>query len=110
MKSINGKKMKELQDKKMANTIDVDSEVEFKKVHIKGAINIPHDKRDFTQKVQKSFSKKDENVVLCANTNLSSKLDSLGRELEKAGYKNVYQYQAGPSDWKKSNLAIQNRA
>ncbi len=109
MKSIDGKKVKELLEKKQAFAVDVDSAIDFKKNHIMGATNIPHSEKDFIKQVERKFAKKTENVVLCANRDLSTQLDKLGQELEKAGYKNVYQYKAGPTDWKNSNLSIQRQ-
>jgi rhodanese-related sulfurtransferase len=109
MKSIDGKQMKELLEKKQASTIDVVSERDFKKNHIKGAANIPHTDRDFVKKVERTVSRKNKNIVLCASQQLGSQLSQLGKELEESGYKNVYEYKAGPSDWKNANLRIQEQ-
>lgn len=110
MKSINGKKMKKLQEKKQARVIDVDSEIDFQKVHLKGAINIPHNEENFVQKCEKKFTKKNEEVILCGQNQLGTQLNRLSSDLERAGYKNVYQYKAGPSDWKASGLSFQRNA
>ena len=110
MKTINGKKMKELLEKNQANTIDVDPVSEYQKNHLTGSINIPYSEENFTQKVQQEFARKNENVVLCANRQLGPQLSKLGKELEGAGYKNVYQYKAGPSEWEDSSLSIQKQS
>ena len=109
MTTINGTKMKELLDKNLANTIDVDSEIDFQKTHLTGAINIPYNKKNFTQKVEEEFSNKNENVVLCASRLQGPTLNILAKELETAGYKNVYQYSAGPMDWEDSNLNVEKQ-
>jgi len=109
MKTIDGKRMKELLDRKQACAVDVDSKIDFKKSHILGATNIPYNEKNFIQKVEQSFIKKNENVVLCASKKLAPQLNKLGQELESAGFENVYQYQAGPADWKESDLNIQKQ-
>ena len=106
MRMIDGKRMKELLEKKQAKAVDVDSKNDFKKSHITGAINIPHDEKNFAQKVEFEIGKKNEQVVLCANEKVGPRLSILAKELEDAGYKDVYQYKANPSDWKSSNLNV----
>ena len=108
MKTIDGKKMKELLEKKHAMAIDIDTESDFKKGHIRGAVNIPHNQKEFVKQVEKRVIRKSEDVVLCGSDQLGTKLDKLSNELEKAGYKNVYQYKSGPAEWKASGLAMQS--
>jgi len=110
MKKINGKRMKELMDVKSVNIIDVDIEAEFKTSHIMGALNIPHNKKDFVEKVQKKYTKKTEDIVLCANGKYETELGKLSKQLESAGYESVYQYKAGPMEWKSANLSVQRSA
>jgi rhodanese-related sulfurtransferase len=109
MKIIDGRKMKELVEKRHANVIDIDTVTDFKKNHIKGSTCIPHIEEEFLYKVQRKFSEKDEEIVLCAWRRLEPKIKKLGKELENAGYKNVYQYNASPADWKNANLSIQSQ-
>lgn len=110
MKKIDGKRMKELMDIKAINIIDVDPEPEFKTSHIMGAANIPHNKKDFLEKVQKKFTKKSQDIVLCANGKYETELTKLSKQLESAGYENVYQYKAGPMEWKSAKLSVQRSA
>lgn len=110
MKTIDGKRMKEMQEAKKMNCIDVDPADDFKKNHIKGAASIPHSEKNFVKEVEKRFSKKDEEIVLCANNRLEPQLNRLSKELEQAGYKKVYQYKGTPTDWKNANLSIQKSA
>lgn len=109
MQTINGKKMKELIDNRRAKAIDVDPAGEFKKAHIRGAINIPYNDKNFVQKVEKKFTSKDEGIVLCGKSQFSPQIDKLANALENAGYKNVYEYKAGLRDWKSSELNIQRQ-
>lgn len=108
MQTVDGKKMKKLMEDKKTSTIDVDSRDDFKKHHIQGAINIPHDEQDFVKKVDTKIGNKSRKVVLCANQKLGLELNNLGKKLEKAGYTDVYQYKAEPSDWKSANLNVKN--
>ncbi len=110
MKTIDGKRMKELVEMRKAHIVDIDPESDFRQSHIMGAASIPHSEKDFLQKVQKRFSQKTEDIVLCANKKSETQLNRLTKELEDAGYKNVHQYKAGPSDWKNANLSIQKSA
>jgi rhodanese-related sulfurtransferase len=107
MKTVDGKKMKELLEKRKARVIDVDTEMAFKKNHLKGAVNIPHNGKDFVKECETKFSKKDDEIVLYGKNQLSRELKDLSSQLEKAGYKNVQQYQADPSEWRKSSLNVQ---
>lgn len=106
MQTIDGKKMKKLMEDKKTNTIDIDSTDSFKKHHIQGSINIPHNEQDFIKKVDSNIANRSRKVVLCANQKLGTELNDLGEKLEKAGYKDVYQYKAEPSDWKSAKLNV----
>lgn len=107
MKRIDGKKVKELMESRNTKVIDVDSVADFKRSHIKGAVNIPHNDSDFVQKCKKQCSEKNQEMVLCGQEKVSRELTQLVNDLEKAGYQKVYQYQAGPVEWKSSKLTIQ---
>ena len=107
MRTIDGKRMKELLAKKQARTIDVDTAAAFKREHIKGSVNIPHSDKNFLSKVEQQFSARNEEIVLCGQSGCEKQLQKLGSELEKAGYKNVYQYKADPAEWKASGLNVQ---
>lgn len=107
MKKIDGKKLKNLMESRSAKVIDVDSVADFKNSHIKGAVNIPHDDSEFFQKCKKQCSVKNQEMVLCGREKVSKELTQLVNDLEEAGYQKVYQYQAGPAEWKSSKLTIQ---
>lgn len=107
MKKINGKQAKELMENQKTKFIDVDSSSDFKRSHIKGSVNIPHSDSEFVSKCSRVQSDKNQEVVLCGQENLSREIRSLANDLEKAGYKKVYQYEANPSDWQSSQLTIQ---
>lgn len=108
MKSIDGKKVKELMQRSHAVPIDVAPESTFKKAHIKGAVNIPHNDKSFVNTVEHQFTEKNREIVLCGQNKLSSQMQRLGSELERAGYKNIYEYQASPAEWRNSGLSVQS--
>ncbi len=110
MQRIDGKKMKELLEKRQACAVDVDTKKDFQQNHILGAINIPYNSKEFTQKVSQKMSKKNQDVVIVGNSRLSAQMQGLCSELESAGYQNVYQYSAGPSEWQSAGLKIQGQA
>ena len=107
MKKIDGKRMKELMENSEAQVIDVDSAIDFKRSHLKGAVNIPHNDSDFVKKCSRQFTGKNKEVVLCGQEKVGRQLKQLAGDLEKAGYQKVYQYQAGPVEWQTSKLTIQ---
>lgn len=110
MDAITGRELKEMMDNKQVMTIDVDPKGKYKKAHIKGAVNIPYSEKGFVDKVKKKVTSADKNVALCGQKQYSEKIKQVAEKLEKAGYKNVFSYEAGISDWKSSNLEIQKHA
>lgn len=109
MKAISGKKMKELQEKRTARFVDVDTEQEYQKNHIKGAINIPYNEKNFVQEFKNKFTQKDEELILAGKNQQSKELKDLSSQLEKAGYQNVKKYQADPPEWRESNLSVKQQ-
>jgi len=106
MKKIDGKKLKEIMANKNVNIVDIGKESDFQKNHIMGSSNIPRTTRDFVGQVEKKFSKKNQEIVLCSTPESESHLKQLSKELEQVGYDNVYQYSADPKDWKSADLNV----
>ena len=96
--------------KKMGNgenftLVDVLSEDQYDKSHIKGAINIPLEK--IGRKAENKLNKEEEIVVYCSDKNCSASPNA-AKKLESLGFKNVYDYEEGKADWKKAGYPMES--
>lgn len=77
----------------LVNVLEKDA---YAKEHIPASINIPiGDEREF----QKRFSKHKDIVVYCASSTCDAS-PKVANKLVRMGFTNVYDYEAGLSDWK----------
>ncbi|MDF1546222.1 MAG: rhodanese-like domain-containing protein [Bacteroidales bacterium] len=105
MKSISIEELKnKLTTEKELILVDVLEETDFKKSHIKGAVNIPL-KRIATE-AKKRFDKEDLIVVYCSNYNCSAS-PTAAKKLENIGFKNVYDYEGGKKEWENAGLPME---
>lgn len=71
----------------------------FRITHIPGSENIPADDPDFAEKVEKHVGSKEKTVVLyCADSTCDSSTKA-ARQLEEAGFTDVYDYTGGAKAW-----------
>lgn len=77
--------------------IGVLGEEYFNKEHIPGAINIPYE--DIAAEALELFEKDQKLVVYCKNTACTASPEA-AEKLEKIGFENVYDYDAGLQGWK----------
>lgn len=105
MKSISIEELKnKLTTEKELILVDVLEETDFKRSHIKGAVNIPL-KRIATE-AKKRFDKEDLIVVYCSNYNCSAS-PTAAKKLENIGFKNVYDYEGGKKEWENAGLPME---
>ena len=102
MKTITTKELQELQstedDLPIINTLPRDA---FEKTRIPGAINIPQDEPEFSDRVARAVGAKiDKLVVYCANQQCDSS-EKATKKLEEAGFTSVLTYKGGAEAWKK---------
>jgi rhodanese-related sulfurtransferase len=76
--------------------VDVLERGRFDEKHIPGAVNVPASADDFAQRVARHADgdKKKKVVVYCANEACNAS-PAAARKLEKAGFKRVFDYEAG---------------
>ncbi len=83
--------------------VDVRTPEEFKEGHIKGAKNIDVNIPDFKNEIAKLDTQKPI-FVYCQSGNRSTKAI---KELQDLGFPKIYHLENGISDWKSSNLPIE---
>ncbi|NJK98387.1 MAG: rhodanese-like domain-containing protein [Bacteroidales bacterium] len=104
MKTITKDELKNKLDNENVRLIEVLEEEEFKKSHIKGAINIPLKK--IGTEAKQRFSEEDEIVVYCSNYDCSAS-PTAAKKLVSLGYKNVFDYEGGKKEWKEAGLPME---
>lgn len=73
----------------------------FNQEHIRTSINIPVNDDNFAATVEKVAGNKDKKIVVyCANQDCDAS-PRAAQQLEKAGFRNVYDYEGGTEDWMK---------
>jgi rhodanese-related sulfurtransferase len=104
IKKIDLKNLKDKIENQQVNLIDVLDEESYKKVHIKGAINIPFLKLD-KEAVTKQIDPEKEIVVYSIDYDCPvSKIAA--DKLKKIGYKNVFYYHGGKQEWLEAGLPV----
>lgn len=71
----------------------------FNKEHIRTSINVPLQSEDFAEQVERVVGSKERKVVLyCASFDCDAS-PKAAKELEKAGFTQVLDYEGGTRDW-----------
>lgn len=80
----------------------------FHEAHLPGAINIPHDRVD--ELAAGALPDKDARIVVyCSNTPCRNS-SIAATALERLGYRNVRDYEAGKQDWLEAGLPVEGAA
>ncbi|MFP4024049.1 MAG: rhodanese-like domain-containing protein [Thiohalospira sp.] len=104
MKTIKRDELKEKLDNNEVKLVEVLSEEDYNKEHIKGAINIPLER--IGTEAKDKFDKDDQIVVYCSNFDCSAS-PAAAKKLDNLGFKNVFDYQGGKKDWKDAGLPME---
>ncbi len=104
MKTIKKDELKEKIENEDITLIEVLSEKEFNKEHIKGAIHIPLKK--IATEAKKRFQKEDEIIVYCSDYDCTAS-PTAAKKLTDMGFKNVYDYKGGKKEWKEAGLPME---
>lgn len=86
--------------------VDVLSNRHFEEEHIKSAINCPAD--EIERKAKNLFNKKDKIVVYCSGYGCTASHEA-AKKLVEMGYKNVWRFEGGISEWKKTGYPLEGR-
>lgn len=90
-----------------ATVVEVLDEERFDEFHLPGAINVPMDE-DFNDRIQKAVPSRSDKVIVYCQDSLCPASARAAARLESLGYRNVYDYEAGKTDWKQAGLPIEN--
>jgi rhodanese-related sulfurtransferase len=88
----------------LVNVLDREA---FEKEHIPGSKNVPLDHEDFVGEVGRLAGTKDRTIaVYCASTQCDASSKAAER-LDAAGFKHVYDFEAGMQAWNKEGASKQ---
>ena len=82
--------------------VDARSSLEFKTIHVKGAVNIPVASKKFPEMVKALRKKTNRPIVFYCNGRTCYKSYKATKAALKAGVKNVFAYDAGIFEWAKT--------
>lgn len=101
MQTINYKTLrKKLDQEEDFLLVNVLSEDEYLKDHIKGSVSIPLEGEEFLTKVEKKAGSKNYKIVTyCASQDCDASRKAAGK-LKEAGFTNVSAYEGGMKEWK----------
>ncbi|PIE00777.1 MAG: sulfurtransferase [Acidobacteria bacterium] len=98
MKQLSAQDFEVLISDKKVKLLDVREQHEFAQGHIKGAQLVPS--TNFWEEFESLGIKKSDKIALYCYT--GSRSDFIARELEQAGYKNVFNLEMGIVEWLES--------
>lgn len=102
VKVINAQQFK--QDSKNKTIVDVRTEEEFGRGHLKNAINIDFFDENYLDYFAK-FNKKEPIYLYCRSGRRSN---DVANELKKIGFEEVYDLKGGLIEWKQNNFELEN--
>ena len=110
MRTLKADRLKKMLDEQKDLTlINVLSEEDFRRVHIPGSENIPVDRNDFVQRVERLAGGKDATVIVyCADADCSAS-PKAAKKLEEAGFKNVFDFEGGVAEWRKAGHEVERQ-
>jgi len=87
--------------------VEVLGEDYYRKFHLPGAINVPLGD-DFDERIESAVPDKSRPVVVyCQNKDCDASPKAAER-LDKLGYEEVYDYEAGKDDWREAGLPVES--
>lgn len=84
--------------------IEVLEEQEYKRMHIKGSINIPL--KHIAHEAEKRFNKDEELIVYCSNYDCGAS-PAAAKKLEAVGFKNIKDFEGGKKEWKEAGFPME---
>ena len=101
---------KTLDEGKDVTILNVLSEDDYRKEHIRGSENIPLEDENFETEVETLLESKDKPVIVyCASVDCSASRTA-AEKLENAGFTNVSAYEGGMRDWKETGYPVEGSA
>ena len=107
MKPIDIDQLKDMKGSLQPVIINVLDETQFKREHIPGSVNVPVSDQNFLKNVEKQVRGKDAPVVVhCSGPDCQAS-HKAGRQLEEAGFQNVYHFKGGMEEWKEAGRSVE---
>lgn len=109
MKTLSAQELKDrIEDSGDTLVIDVLPEEHHRRAHVPGSANIPLDDGGFVAAVDDAAESKAQPIVVyCANTDCSLSPHA-ARELKKAGFENVADFEGGIEEWKAAGFKTES--
>lgn len=107
MQTITRDELKQKIDQKPeTEVIETLTEDSYEELHIPGAKNVPLDEH-FDEFIKEAVPDMNQEVVFyCIDSDCSASPKAAQR-MEELGYKNVYDYEAGKTEWKQAGLPVE---
>lgn len=101
MKTLTKKELKAMNEQTQEDfvLINVLSQEDFNKQHIRTSINLPYKADDFEKAVERVSGSKDRKIVVyCASFDCNAS-PKAAEKLDNAGFTHVFDYEGGTKDW-----------
>lgn len=105
MTEIDRGQLRKLMEDSPVTVVEVLSEDKYNQFHLPGAINVPL-APGFSEAIQAVVGKGDPVVVYCYDADCDASPKAAAR-MEELGFRRVYDYAAGKTDWRKAGLPVQ---
>ena len=88
------------------HVVDVLPRESFEKHHLPGSINVPLETEGFADEVRRRTGEDASVVVYCASESCDAS-PKAARQLEQAGFGEVYDFEAGIEGWREAGFALE---
>ena len=107
MKTVSAEQLRTMMEKQsdllVINTLNREA---FEQGHIPNTRNVPRDDNNFEEQVEKIAGSKDRNIVVYCASDACDSSSKAARDLEKAGFSNVYDFEGGTKGWQKAGHVL----
>ena len=86
--------------------VEVLSPQAYRSFHLPNAINVPVDQKRFEAAIERAVPAKDRPVVVYCHDQDCNASPQAAERMERSGYAQVYDYEAGKMDWKNAGLPV----
>ena len=105
MNKINKKELKDMMEHNNIVVIEVLEPKEFKKEHIKGAINIPL--AEIVSESKERFGFEQDIAVYCSDYDCGAS-PTAAKKLQNSGFTHVYDFAGGKKEWKEAGYPMES--
>jgi rhodanese-related sulfurtransferase len=108
METLTAQELRDMQQTDADFTlINVLAEPMHEKKHIPGSINIPVVDKNFVNEVEQEVGDKSRPVVVYCADHECEASPKAGRQLENAGFENVYDFEGGIDEWEQEDFPLE---